>query len=399
MTKRPGFPHWSITLLAKAFALLTVAVLVAGCKADQAEQATPSVVEVVTVKPQPLAVTSELPGRIEPMRVAQVRARVAGIVLSRHFEEGADVEAGDLLFRIDPAPFRAVLSQTQGELAHAEATLAEKKALVARYAPLVKVGAVSRQDFDSAQAAFKSARARLQTAQASVESARINLEYTTVKAPISGRIGRALVTEGALVGQNEATPLAMIQQLDPIYADFRQSVADALRLRQAFSEGKLQEDAKSVPISVAVEGTGEKFDGHLLFSDISVDPGTGQVLLRGRFANTKGVLLPGMFVRVHTPQGVDPQAILVPQRAVQRNLDGSAQVLLVDSDNVVQTQTVQTGVMSGAQWQIVKGLKSGDRVIVGGAAAAVRPGAPVSIADPQQKEKQKPNSQTQVQQG
>lgn len=384
MTKRPGYRPWPLVALA-------VVMLMAGCGADHVEEAATPVVEVVNVQPQPFAVTSELPGRIEPVRVAEVRARVAGIVLSRHFEEGADVKAGDLLFRLDPAPFQAALSQAEGELARAEATLAEKQAVVARYTPLVKIEAVSRQDFDAAQAAFKSARAMLKTATAGVDTARLNLEYATVKAPISGRIGRALATEGALVGQDEATPLAMIQQLDPIYADFRQPVADALRLRRAFADGKLQQkESAGAVISISVEGTGEKRDGHLLFSDISVDRGTGQVLLRGRFPNPDGLLLPGMYVRVHTPQGIDPQAILVPQRSVQRNLDGTAQVLLVGANNVVQARIVQTGSMRGTEWQIVEGLKPGDKVIVGGALAAVQPGVAVTIAERSQKQEQVP---------
>ncbi len=362
-------------------AAVAAAVFLAGCgKAEGPAYGGKPTVEVVTVQPRLFTLNSELPGRIEPVRVAEVRARVAGIVLSRHFEEGADVKAGDVLFRIDPRPFRAALSRAQGELARTEAALTEAQAVVKRYEPLVKIEAVSQQDFDAAQATFKSAQAARQSAQANVETAQLDLQYATVTAPISGRVGRALVTEGALVGQGEATPLALIQQLDPIYADFRQPVADVLRLRAAIAEGRLKGyEGKGARISVTVDGADEKREGLLMFSDITVDRGTGQVALRGKFANPDGLLLPGMYVRVHTPQGVDPKAILVPQRAVKRGMDGKAQVLLVGKDNVVEARPVETGVMQGSEWHIVSGLQPGERVIVGGAA---QPGAPVNVATP-----------------
>lgn len=359
---------------------VAVALSVAGCGPSESPPpfgGTPTV-EVVTVQPQAFSLSRNLPGRIEPVRVAEVRARVAGIVLSRSFEEGADVKAGDVLFRIDPRPFRAALSRAQGELARTEAALTEAQAVVRRYEPLVKIEAVSQQDFDTAQATLQSALAARQSARANVETAQLDLQYATVTAPISGRIGRALVTEGALVGQGEATPLALIQQIDPVYADFKQPVADALRLRTALAQGRVQDhEGKGAEISVTVDGTAETRKGHLLFSDITVERSTGQVSLRGEFANPDGLLLPGMYVRVHTPQGVDPEAILVPQRAVTHGLDGKAQVLVVGQDNVVQARSVETGAMEGAHWHIVSGLQAGDRVIVGGSA---QPGSPVNIA-------------------
>lgn len=363
--------------------------LVAGCGqgGQQNAQSGHPTVEVVTMQAQPFVVSSELPGRIEPIRVAEVRARVAGIVLSRNFTEGADVKAGQVLFQIDPAPFKAALSRAQGVLARADASLSDAQSIVRRYAPLVEIEAVSKQEFDTMQATLKGARAAHQSAMAEVEVAQLNLEYTTVRAPISGRIGRALVTEGALVGQNEATPLATIQQLDPIYVDFRQSVADVLRLRDALAAGRLtQEPNKGVPISVSVEGTNRRREGRLLFSDITVDQGTGQISLRGQLANADGLLLPGMYVRVHIDQGTDPNAILVPQRAVQHTSDGSAQVLLIGQDDVVQAQPVITGTMQGSQWLITEGLQPGDRVIVGGSAA---PGNKVAVADTMASEKQR----------
>ncbi|MDX7077467.1 efflux RND transporter periplasmic adaptor subunit [Citrobacter freundii] len=362
-------------------ALVVVVLLVSGCgdKQGDANAQAPVPVEAVAAQPQPFTLTAELPGRIEPVRVAEVRARVAGIVLRRTFEEGANVKAGDVLFQIDPAPFKAALSRARGDLAKAEAALVEARSVVRRYEPLVQIEAVSRQDFDAAQATLRGAEASRQSAAAEVETAQLNLDYATVRAPISGRIGRALVTEGALVGQNEATPLATIQQLDPIYADFKQPVNDLVRLRKSLSEGKLkQAEASSLPISITVEGSGDQRTGQLLFSDVTVDRDTGQVSLRGRFANTDGLLLPGMYVRVHIDQGVDPQAILVPQRAVKRNTDGKAYVLVADAQDTVQTRTVQTGAMRGSQWQIVGGLQPGERVIVS-APGALQAGAKVTV--------------------
>ncbi|ENO89820.1 efflux RND transporter periplasmic adaptor subunit [Thauera linaloolentis] len=366
--------------------MLAAAVLVAGCdgKRDASGQdaGAPQTVEAIVVQAGSLALSSELPGRVEPVRVAEVRARVAGIVLSRNFTEGADVKAGQRLFQIDPAPFKAALLRAQSELAKAEASLFDAQAVMRRYEPLVAIEAVSRQDYDAAQARLKSAQAERQAALAGIETARLDLGYATVTAPISGRIGRALVTEGALVGQNEATPLATIQQIDAVHVDFKQPVAEVLSLREALAEGRLaQDEGKGARISVTVEGTGQRRDGHLLFSDITVDRGTGQISLRGRFDNADGLLLPGMYVRVHTPQGTDPQAILVPQRAVQRGTDGKPLVLVVDQDDTAQARAVQTGTMHGAQWHITEGLQAGDRVIVGGRA---KPGDKVSVAAPVQ---------------
>ncbi len=360
-------------------AVAAAAVLLAGCggEAGPTAAAEPRAVQAVAVQPQRYTLASSLPGRVEPVRVAEVRARVAGIVLSREFEEGADVKAGDVLFRIDPAPFKAALSRAEGDLAKSEAALSEAQAVVRRYTPLVKIEAVSQQDFDTATAALKSAQAARRSAQADVETARLNLDYATVKAPISGRIGRAQVTEGALVGQNEATVMAKVQQLDPIYVDFTQPVADMLRTRTAMQTGELGQE-EGAAISISIDGTDRSRNGRLLFSDIAVDRGTGQVSLRGEFANPDVLLLPGMYVRVQTRQGVDPDAILVPQRAVVRSTDGKPQVLVAGPDDVVETRAVRTGTMRGADWHIVEGLAAGDRVIVGGVGAAV-PGQKVSV--------------------
>ncbi|HCF0093301.1 TPA: multidrug efflux RND transporter periplasmic adaptor subunit MexC, partial [Pseudomonas aeruginosa] len=350
---------------------LAMAIALAGCgPAEERQEAAEMVlpVEVLTVQAEPLALSSELPGRIEPVRVAEVRARVAGIVVQKRFEEGADVKAGDLLFQIDPAPLKAAVSRAEGELARNRAVLFEAQARVRRYEPLVKIQAVSQQDFDTATADLRSAEAATRSAQADLETARLNLGYASVTAPISGRIGRALVTEGALVGQGEATLMARIQQLDPIYADFTQTAAEALRLRDALKKGTLAA-GDSQALTLRVEGTPYERQGALQFADVAVDRGTGQIALRGKFANPDGVLLPGMYVRVRTPQGIDNQAILVPQRAVRRSSDGSAQVMVVGADERAEARSVGTGVMQGSRWQITEGLEPGDRVIVGGLAA------------------------------
>lgn len=376
LNKRRGLPLAALVLAA-------LAALAAGCGRNEAPAAAGDalpVVQAVTVQAAPLALSSELPGRIEPVRVAEVRARVAGIVLRRHFEEGADVRAGQVLFQIDPAPLRAALSRAQGQLASAEAALLDARAVVGRNAPLVAQEAVSRQDFEAMQARLQAAQAARQSAQAEVQAAALNLEYATVRAPIAGRIGRALVTEGALVGQGEATPMALVQQLDPVYADFQQPVAEAQRLRAALAEGRLAQTAgkDGTPVSLKVDGTGLQRTGQLLFSDVTVDRGTGQMALRGRFDNRDGMLLPGMYVRVTVGQGVDPAAILVPQRAVQRSTDGQAHVLVVDGQDTLQMRPVQTAAMHGAQWQISAGLKGGERVVVG-RMAGLQPGARVQV--------------------
>ncbi len=361
---------------------LSIVISLAGC--DKGEQgwgeAPPREVDVFTIKTEPFTVVAELPGRIEPVRVAEVRARVAGIVLKRTFEEGADVKAGDLLFQIDPAPFKAALSRAEGELARADAQLFQAQATVKRYEPLVKIDAVSQQDFDVARATLRSAQADKRSAQANVETAKLDLGYAQVRAPIAGRIGRAQVTEGALVGQGETTLLARIQQLDPVYADFSQPAADALRLRAAIADGKVSGDGDKT-LSLRVDGTDIQSKGTLLFTDISVDRSTGQIALRGRFDNPQGVLLPGMYVRVGTPQGLDQDAILVPQRAVQRAADGKASVMLLGADDTVEARPVTTGAMQGARWQITDGLKAGDKVITS-SLTAIRPGAKVVPRQP-----------------
>lgn len=366
--------------IATAVALAAILGL-SGCEQQKAEQAQgaagPREVEALAVKTEPFTVISELPGRVEPVRTAQVRARVAGIVLSRNFTEGSDVKAGQVLFQIDPAPFKAALSKAQGDLARSEATLFDAQATLKRYEPLVKIEAVSQQAYDTAKAAMQNAQAARRAAQADVETAQLNLGYATVKAPISGRVGRASVTEGALVGQNETTLLATIQQLDPVHVDFTQPVADALRMRAAMQDGRLPKGGEEA-LTLSVEGTDYQSRGTLLFTDVDVERNTGQVALRARFNNPNGLLLPGMFVRVQAPQSVDPHAILVPQRAVQRGADGNARVMVIGTDGTAQTRPVQTGAMQDSRWQITEGLKPGEQVIVG-AMNGLNPGDKVSV--------------------
>jgi multidrug efflux system membrane fusion protein len=358
--------------------------LLAGCGdekgySDQQAPVQSVEVETQTINPQPRSIEVELPGRISPVRVAEIRARVAGIVQKRHFVEGANVKAGDLLFTIDPAPFEAALARTQGALARADAQIKQTQSVVRRYEPLAKANAVSQQEYDDAVAALQTAKDNRITAQAEVRTAQLDLSYATVRAPISGRIGRSLVSEGSLVGQGETTQLALIQQMDPIYADFTQPVSAVLRLREAMADGQVSYDAKEKPnVSIAIEGTRYKAEGRLTFSDVSVDPGTGQVLLRGLFPNPQGALLPGMYVRVRTEQGVDEQSIFLPQRAILRGADGQAKVMTVNAAGTVEERAVQTGAMQGAEWQITGGLKAGDQVIVNGA-DKIAAGTPVTI--------------------
>ncbi|BBH33912.1 efflux RND transporter periplasmic adaptor subunit [Pseudomonas sp. St290] len=322
-------------------------------------------VKTLTVQPRAFAMTTELPGRIEPVRIAEVRARVAGVVLTRHFQEGSDVKAGQLLFSIDPAPLKAALMRAEGALARVEADVYRANAQVQRFKQLVEISAVSPQAFDEAMSDLKSAQANRLAAQADLTSARLNLDYCQVRAPISGRIGRALVSEGALVGQDEATQMARIQQLDPIYADFTQSADQVVALQQALASGRLTLDGSgAAEVTVQVGNPAQTRRGKLMFSDISVDRSTGQVTLRGEFPNPDNVLLPGMYVRVVAPAGVDPQALFVPQQAVQRGADGQARLMLVDVAGVVRERVVSTGAMFGTDWQITQGLAAGEQVVI-----------------------------------
>lgn len=350
---------------ALALAAFLAPASLAGCHQSEqpAQEPVIKLVSVEKVAPTRLQLTAQLPGRVEPIRIAQIRARVPGIVIQRHFEEGAEVKVGDLLFEIDPAPMKAALARAQGELAKAGADAMDAQSKIKRYEPLVAINAISSEDFDTAVATLKRAQAAQQSAQADVETARLNLGYAYVRAPISGKIGKALVTEGALVGQGEASLMAQIKQLDPIYVDFSQSASQAIRLKAALDDGTLSADSDQ-RLRVQVEDTRYNREGALQFADVAVDPGTGQVTMRGRFANEDRLLLPGMYVRVSAPQGTDHQAVLLPQRAIQRDRQGQAQVWVVNSENQLELRPVQTGDMYTSRWHIVDGLKTGEQVVV-----------------------------------
>jgi len=342
----------------------------------------PAEVTVQTVKAERVAVTTELPGRIDAVRVAEVRARVPGILLKRTFVEGADVKAGDKLFEIDPAQFQANYQSAQAALAKAEANQKQAQALADRAKSLVEAEAVSKQDYDNAEAAAAQAAAEVQSTKAALSNSSLSLGYATVTAPIDGRIGRALVTEGALVGQNESTPLATIQQLDPVYFDFTQSSTDVLRLRRAVAAGtvKTMEPGTAEVTLLLEDGSKYSHPGKLLFSDISVDPSTGMVALRAEFPNPDRLLLPGMFARGRLEQAVNEQTITVPQRAAARAAGGGATALVVTADNKVEARSIVLGEAVGDKWVVNQGLQPGDRVIIEGL-QKVRPGAVVKAVE------------------
>ncbi|MHC2255979.1 membrane fusion protein (multidrug efflux system) [Bradyrhizobium embrapense] len=355
-----------------ALMLAVTAPLLAGCdepnSATAAVQAPEPDVSVVTVKQQARAMVRELPGRIAPTRVSEVRPRVSGIVVNRMFHQGSEVKVGDPLYQIDPRPFEVEVQSTEAALARAKAVLEQTSLQARRIATLTTQHATSEAENEKAIANLKQAEADVQGREADVARAKLNLDYATIRAPIDGTIGAALVSEGALVVQNDATSLATIQQLDPIYADFQQSVTEMNQLRRAFENGdldRIESDAMKVRL-VLDDGSIYPLPGKLLFSDAKVDAHTGQVTLRGEFPNPKRVLLPGMYVRVQIEQGIDTDAIAVPQQAIQRNGGGGSEVFVVKDDNHVAVQPVRTGLLQGGSWFVTEGLKAGDKVVVEG---------------------------------
>jgi membrane fusion protein (multidrug efflux system) len=342
----------------------------------------PPSVGVLTIVPRTVALQTELPGRVEAARIAQVRARVTGIVQQRLFTEGMQVRAGQPLFRIDAAPYQAALESAQAQLARAQANLAQTSATAERYQPLAAAKAISQQDYANAAAAQKTAEADVAAGRAAVLSARINLGYAQVNAPIAGRIGRALVTEGALVSATEATPLAVIQQVGTVYVNFTQPSAEVLRLRKALAAGQLRRTGGTAADALAVrvvleDGTELPRPGKLLFSDLTVDASTGQVTLRAEVPNPDGLILPGQYVRVRLAQAELPSAVLVPQQAVTRTTQGDT-VLLVGEGNKPAPRAVTVAGSQNGQWVVTSGLQSGDRVIVDGFQKMMVPGAPVT---------------------
>ena len=349
-------------------AFLSLSLAGCGDSAEQDEKAPTPQVRVETLQLQPLAISSELSGRILAPRTAEVRARVEGVVLKRVYREGSDVKQGDVLFLIDPAPFKADHDSARATLAKAEATLYQARLQEQRYRDLVDDKAVSRQEYDNAKASFLQADAEVAAAKAALERTRLNLGYATVTAPISCRIGRALVTEGALVGQNETTPLATIQQLDPIHADVTQSTRELNALRRALRAGELQQvgDGQARATLIQDDGSAYPLPGKLLFSDISVDPTTNQITLRSEFPNPDLDLLPGSYVRVRLEQAVQPKGLSVPQRAILRDSAGVPKVLVVDQQARVSDRQVVLGSAQGDRWVVSEGLAPGERVVVEG---------------------------------
>ena len=339
----------------------------------------PATVGVVTVQPGNVALTTELPGRLEAWRVAQVRARVPGIVAQRLFTEGGLVKAGQPLFQLDDAAYRATLASAEAAVARAEALLAQAQAQLQRNQPLADARAISAQEMLLTQTTARQAQADLATTKAALLIAQINLDYAAIKAPIAGRIGRALVTEGALVGQGDATQLAVIQQTHPLYVNFTQPAADALRLRRALDAGQLKRSAGGAASEVRVvldDGTEYPLPAKLLFTDLTVDAATGQVNLRAELPNPQGLLLPGLFVKVRLVQASTDHAIRLPQQAVTRGTSGDS-VLVVGADNKPLPRKITVGASQGNDWVVMGGLAAGERVIVDGF-QRMMPGAPVN---------------------
>ncbi|PWK74036.1 efflux RND transporter periplasmic adaptor subunit [Aminobacter sp. AP02] len=339
----------------------------------------PPAVSVIDVVPETLPILNELPGRIAPTRIAEVRPRVSGIVLERVFEQGSLVKEGDVLYRIDPALFRAQVASAEATLKRAQAVQLQARQQAERQGELRERNVSSGQQFDNAVAALAQADADVAIATAGLTTAQLNLDYAEITAPISGRIGRAMVTEGALVSANGPESLATIQQIDPVYADFTQSANELLRLRRALENGALTTaEAGGARVMLRLDdGSEYAHPGKLLFLEAAVDATTGQVTLRGEFPNPEGDLLPGMYVRVLIEQGIQQNAIAIPQQAIQRDAGGRSQVYVVNDENLAELRTVRVGRVAGDRWVVEEGLKSGDKVIVEGF-QKVRPGAAVS---------------------
>jgi membrane fusion protein (multidrug efflux system) len=337
----------------------------------------PPEVGVVTLRAAPVTLTTELAGRTSPFETSDVRPQVGGIIIARPFTEGANVKAGQVLYRIDPAPYRAAYDQAGAQLANAQANLATAQNKAQRYGELVKINGVSKQDYDDAEAAFKQAAATVRQQQAAVQTARINLGYATVTAPISGRVGPSTMTKGALVTPLQTAALTTIQRLNPIYVDVTQSATEVLRLRRALASGQLTGGPKSVPVRLKLDdGSDYPLQGRLEFADVTVDPTTGAVTLRALFPNPDGVLLPGMFVRAQVAEGVDPNALLAPQQGISRDERGRPTALVVGPGGKAQLKSVELGQAVADKWLIASGLAPGDRLIVEGL-LRVKPGQAV----------------------
>jgi membrane fusion protein (multidrug efflux system) len=356
------------------------ALLLAGCgHGGPPQDHGPAAVGFVVIEPQSVILNSELPGRTTAFLTSDVRPQVTGVIKSRLFTEGGDVRAGQVLYQIDPAPYQASLDQAKAALANAEAAETTDKLKADRYADLVKINAVSQQDYDDARAAYQQAQATVTQNKAAVESAQINLNYTRITAPISGRIGRTLITPGALAVSGQTSALATIQSLDPIYVDVSESADEVLRLKAEMASGKLENAGAASAKVKLILSNGETYplEGQLRFSEALVDSSTGSVTLRAVFPNPKALLLPGMFVRAVVSEGMAPNAILVPQQAVSRNEKGEATVFVVGADNTAQPRVLTTSRAVGDKWLVTSGLATGDRVITEGLLSVHMPGQSV----------------------
>jgi membrane fusion protein (multidrug efflux system) len=364
-----------------AAATLTALTLLSACGSKDAAapggpgaNMPPPEVGVITTKFEPVALQTELPARVEPVRVAQVRARVNGVVLKRLFQEGSEVKAGQTLFQIDPAPYQAALNSARANLGKSEANLNQAAAQAARYKPLVEANAVSKQEYVNVVATQKQAEADVAAQKAALQIAQINSGYASVQAPIAGRIGRALVTEGALVSASEATQLALIQQTSTVYLNITQSAADLQRLRR--DAGPKARGDGGLPVTVLMDDGSElPRKGKLLFSDVTVDPTSGQVTLRAEVPNQDGLLLPGQYVRVRLSQASLPAAIVLPQQAVTRGTQGDT--VIVVANGKPAPRPIKIGSQQGTNWVVLEGLKPGEQVVVDGFQKMMVPGAPV----------------------
>ncbi|ECG8550163.1 multidrug efflux RND transporter periplasmic adaptor subunit AcrA [Salmonella enterica subsp. arizonae] len=377
MNKNRGLTPLAVVLMLSGSLALT------GCDDKQDQQGGQQMPEVgvVTLKTEPLQITTELPGRTVAYRIAEVRPQVSGIILMRNFVEGSDIEAGVSLYQIDPATYQATYDSAKGDLAKAQAAANIAELTVKRYQKLLGTQYISKQEYDQALADAQQANAAVVAAKAAVETARINLAYTKVTSPISGRIGKSSVTEGALVQNGQASALATVQQLDPIYVDVTQSSNDFLRLKQELANGSLkQENGKAKVDLVTSDGIKFPQSGTLEFSDVTVDQTTGSITLRAIFPNPDHTLLPGMFVRARLQEGTKPAALLVPQQGVTRTPRGDATVLVVGADNKVEIRQIVASQAIGDKWLVTDGLKAGDRVVVSGL-QKVRPGAQVKVQE------------------
>ena len=377
MNKNRGLTPLAVVLMLSGSLALT------GCDDKPAQQGAQQMPEVgiVTLKSAPLQITTELPGRTSAYRVAEVRPQVSGIILKRNFTEGSDIQAGVSLYQIDPATYQATYESAKGDLAKAQAAANMDQLTVKRYQKLLGTKYISQQDYDTAVATAQQSNAAVVAAKAAVETARINLAYTKVTSPISGRIGKSAVTEGALVQNGQTTALATVQQLDPIYVDVTQSSNDFLRLKQELANGKLQQENGKAKVEL-VTNDGLKYpqNGTLEFSDVTVDQTTGSITLRAIFPNPDHTLLPGMFVRARLEEGVNPDALLVPQQGVTRTPRGDASAMVVGESDKVEVRQITATQAIGDKWLVTEGLKTGDRVIITGL-QKVRPGVQVKAQE------------------